>query len=198
MGVKIIAGGEAVVSEGATWALVFDLRDTSGCVVYPSTAPTVTVQPPTGSPAAATITDLSGRWLAEYVTAAAGRHVATIVHADYGTAYGVATVRAVVTALPDLAEVKDYIGATSATDEQIQDAIDAEIDAQQSACRVPAVYPNDLRNALKRRVARNLALRRIPLAVLQGDAEGGDSTILPGRDPEVQRFEKPWRRLKMG
>jgi hypothetical protein len=198
VGVKIITGGESIVAEGATWALVFELRDASDCVVYPAEAPTVTVQPPAGSPVAATLTELAGRWLAEYPTAAPGRHVATIVHADYGTGYAVAAVREVVDALPDLDEVKDYLGPNSATDAQVQDALDAETDAQASACRMPAVYPKDLRQALKRRVARNLAMRGIPLAVLQGDAEGGDATVLPGNDPEVRRFEKPWRRLTMG
>jgi hypothetical protein len=46
-------------------------------------------------------------------------------------------------------------------------------------------------------VARNLAMRGLPVAVLRGDGEAGD-TILPGRDPEVRRFEAPYRRLKMG
>lgn len=95
-------------------------------------------------------------------------------------------------AMPDLAKVKLYLGATSATDAQIQDALDAEAAAQRGVCAVPAQYPPDLAQALKRRVARNLSMQRIPLAVLQGDAEGGSSTILPGNDPEVRRLERPY------
>ena len=59
------------------------------------------------------------------------------------------------------------------------------------------LYPKDLRQALLRRVQRNLALRALPLAVLQGDAEAG-STILPGKDLEVRRLEGPFRRLLVG
>lgn len=98
--------------------------------------------------------------------------------------------------MPDLAKVKSYLGATSATDEQIQDALDAEAAAQRGVCAVPAQYPADLAQALKRRVARNLSMQRIPLAVLQGDAEAGTAAALPpGSDPEVRRLEKPYLRL---
>lgn len=95
------------------------------------------------------------------------------------------------------AEVIDYIGDTSWTDTQIQGAIDAEAAAQAAACRIPDPVPADLLEALKRRVARNLAMRGLPLAVLQGDAEVG-SSILPGRDPEVRRLEGPHRKWVIG
>jgi hypothetical protein len=99
-------------------------------------------------------------------------------------------------ALPALAEVKAYLGANSATDEQIQDALDTELQAQRDICAVPAVYPASLRQAVKRRVARNLSMQRIPLAVLQGDTEAGTAAALPpGSDPEVRRLEKPYLRL---
>lgn len=200
MGVRIVAGGDVQLAQGSTWAIVFDLLDTSGCVAYTTDTPVVTVQTPAGeTPVAATVTELNGRWLAEHVTDEAGRHVATITTTEHGDGYTTAVVRAVLAAdgMPDLAEVKVYLGAVSASDTQIQDALDAETDAQRSACRVPAAYPNDLRQALKRRVACNLAKRGIPLAVIPGDADV-DPTRPPRDDPEVQRFEKPWRRLKMG
>lgn len=102
--------------------------------------------------------------------------------------------------VPTELEVADYLGETSATDEQIADALAAEQAAQAARCRVPAdadPWPADLAQALKRRVARNLALRGLPIAVLQGDAESG-STVLPGSDPEVRRFEAPHRRITVG
>lgn len=90
------------------------------------------------------------------------------------------------------ADIAAYLGANSYNDLQLQDAIDAESAAQAKVCNVPSPYPRDLREALKRRVARNLAMRPIPLAVLRGDAEAGESTILPGTDPEIRRLEKPY------
>lgn len=97
-----------------------------------------------------------------------------------------------------LAEVKAYLGDVSWSDGEIQDALDAENAAQAKACNIPtSTVPADLENALMRRVQRNLTLRNLPLAVLQGDAEAGN-LYLPGRDPEIRRLESPYRRLVAG
>lgn len=102
--------------------------------------------------------------------------------------------------VPDLDDVKVYlkidIGDTS-QNVDIQSALDAEIQAQRDICRIPEVFSPALKEALFRRVARNLALRGLPLAVLRGDGEAGD-TVLPGRDPEVRRFEAPYRKRVVG
>jgi hypothetical protein len=101
---------------------------------------------------------------------------------------------------PTADDVELYLGPTSYTTGEIVDVLAAEKAAQAARCRVPAddaVWPADLTEALCRRVARNLALRGIPLAVLQGDAEAG-SLIPPGRDPEVRRLEGPHRRITVG
>lgn len=102
---------------------------------------------------------------------------------------------------PNRAAVRTYLGTSSATDAQIDSALAAELATQARVCRVPkavdAVWPADLTEAALRRVARNLAMRGIPLAVFQGDAENGSLTP-PGRDPEVRRLEGPLRRLKVG
>ncbi|WP_406046580.1 hypothetical protein [Kribbella sp. NBC_00889] len=102
--------------------------------------------------------------------------------------------------VPTLQEVTNYLGETSATVEQITDALAAEQADQANRCRVPAdadPWPASLSQALKRRVARNLALRGLPIAVLQGDSESG-SLVLPGSDPEVRRFEGPHRKRAFG
>lgn len=102
--------------------------------------------------------------------------------------------------VPTEQEVTAYLGQTSATEEEIADAYAAEKSDQANRCRVPAddaAWPASLAQALKRRVARNLALRGLPIAVLQGDAESG-SLVLPGSDPEVRRFEAPYRKLALG
>jgi len=90
-----------------------------------------------------------------------------------------------------------YLGETSWDDEQIQDALDAESLAQVNVCGVRVVYTSDLREALMRRVAANLARRRLPLMVLRGDGEVGD-VVPPSRDSEVRRLEAPYRRMKVG
>jgi hypothetical protein len=113
---------------------------------------------------------------------------------------------------PDLAACKAYLRidpANTTRDTEIAGALATEILAQRNAVRAaafgvdpeppgePVAYPADLAEAVCRRVARNLALRGIPLAVLQGDGETG-STVLPKNDPEVRRLEAPHRRLPIG
>lgn len=103
-------------------------------------------------------------------------------------------------AAPTDEDVEEYLAPTSYMIDEIGAALAAEKAAQAKRCRVPAddaEWPADLVEALCRRVARNLAMRNLPIAVLQGDAEVGN-TILPGRDPEVRRLEAPFRKLVMG
>lgn len=100
---------------------------------------------------------------------------------------------------PNAAEVLAYLGTTSWTEEEIQTVLEVELAAQDKVCRVPDPMPADLAEAVKRRVACNLARRGLPLAVLQGDAETGSASAMPpGRDPEVRRLEGPHRKLVMG
>lgn len=113
---------------------------------------------------------------------------------------------------PDLAAVKVYLridADDTDRDAEIESALATETVLQLKAIRPKALgvdpeppaepipYPAPIAEALCRRVARNLALRGIPLAVLQSDAEGGP-LVLPGRDPEVRRMEGPWRRNPTG
>lgn len=103
-------------------------------------------------------------------------------------------------AAPTAEDVETYLGATSYTTEEITAALAAERAAQVARCRVPAAdadWPEDLAEALKRRVARNLAVRNLPLAQLEGDADLG--LITPRVvDAEVRRLEGPWRKLVFG
>lgn len=95
-------------------------------------------------------------------------------------------------------QVRDYDKSlTGHTDATIQGAIDAETSAQAGKCRIADPVPADLDEALKRRVVRNLAMRKLPLAMAQGDADSGP-IMLPGNDPEVRRLEAPYRKLVMG
>lgn len=192
MTVKALSTTTAELALGDVW-----LIDVS---VDSAEVPVVTVTPPDGVAEVPAVTDLGDRYRTAYVVAATGRYIARAVT----TANGVAEFAAYVTgttagtAMPDLAAVLNYLGWD--TDNERDDAAGAlatELAAQRRVCRIGAAYDDDLRGALYRRVARNLALKGIPLAVLRGDAEGG-STVLPGRDPEVRRLEGPHRKLVVG
>lgn len=78
-------------------------------------------------------------------------------------------------------------------------ALAAEKAAQASLCDVPAdadPWPADLSEALCRRVAANLAVRRQPLGVQAQFSEFGVSVArVGGGDREVQRLEAPYRSI---
>lgn len=100
--------------------------------------------------------------------------------------------------LPTLTAVKDYLGqnASGKSDATITTALEAEKAAQKRVCRVDeANYPSDLAEALLRRVARNLAMRSLPLGVQDSELGG---LRLGSTDPEVRRLEGPHRRLVLG
>lgn len=81
-------------------------------------------------------------------------------------------------------------------------AFAAEIKAQGRVCRQPtdpAVdWEADLVEALCRRVARNLALRAIPLGLQTAVTDGAVATVKVGADPEIRRLEAPFRKLVVG
>lgn len=210
MTVRVLAGGSVSLPVGGVWEMTVAVLDADG--IAAAEEPVITVT----TPAAGTATPdvelvCAGVYRAVYVTAAGGRHTARAVTATLGaadlTAYATAITAAA--AMPDLDDLRGdpggdpptygYLGQNTWTDAELQGALDAEAAAQRSACRVPAAYPADLREALLRRVAVNLAKRQLPLMMLQGDAEAGSTTsFVPGRDAEVRRLEGPFRKLRMG
>lgn len=98
-----------------------------------------------------------------------------------------------------LDDVKTYLGPASSqyTDDALTAVIATETSAQAARCRVPDEVPADLAEALLRRVARNLAMRSLPLGVTDSSGDAS-STYLPGSDPEIRRLEGPYRRLVVG
>ena len=199
MTVRAVSASSVLLTVGGQWLIEVETTDLDGQLV--DAAPTVAVTLPDGTddptpPDVELVT--TGRYRAAYTVAVPGRHVAAAA-AEGDVAVFAAHVLAVTAgnAMPDAADVVAYLGVTSFTEPEIQSALDAEAAAQQKVCRVGAVYPPDLAEALKRRVARNLAMRGLPLAVPQGDAEGGPSFV-PGSDPEVRRLEAPHRRFAFG
>lgn len=185
---------------GGLWRITVSILDEHGYAALAE--PDVTVFLPDGTMSALSPAEGSvyGVWDATYTVTTAGRYTARVVAPGYGAVDFTAWVAPAVLAAgyPDTDDVDNYLGEHSWTDEELQDALDAEAAAQRRSCRIPADYPDDLRQALLRRTARNLSMRRVTLSVLRSDGEGGDVTVLPGRDPEVQRFEKNYRKLGIG
>jgi hypothetical protein len=217
MPVRVVSGGSANLPVGGVWEMtlaVTGLVEDGGLPA--DELPVVTVTLPGGGTDTPTAAEVcSGVYAVAYVIAAAGRHTARAVTATLGaadlTAYATAIVPASgMPALVDLVGNRGvpvgvepvsfgYLGKTSFTDEQVEDALAAEAADQRGRCTVPAAYPADLAQALMRRVAVNLARRALPLGVLQGDAEAGStSSFLPYRDPEVRRFESKYPRMIVG
>ncbi len=193
VGVDVRSGGGVTLPEGAVWELVIAVTD--DCWPADVTPPVLITQP-IGPDESALVVAYGGGWKATYLTAGPGLHVALIDAAAFGTAAAAALVTATgAAAWPTVADLNSYLREHSATEDELEDTLAAETSAQFAACRIPGAYPPDLRNALLRRCARNLALKGIPLAVLQGDGETGN-TILPGRDPEVRRLEGPYRKMR--
>lgn len=109
---------------------------------------------------------------------------------------------------PTREAVKAYLSSIEAdswTDDQVDQALEAEIANQLKVCRLPAdpaapadplPWPADLVDALCRRVARSLALRQLPLGV---QASAGENIVrVGGLDAEVRRLESPFRKLILG
>lgn len=100
---------------------------------------------------------------------------------------------------PTIDEVVGYIGAElNASRDQVVSAYRAEKSHQRSVCRVPAddlEWPDALRESLCRRVAANLAVRKLPLGVQSTVSDAGAAVMrVGGRDAEVRRLEGPHRK----
>ena len=184
------------------WVMEFAVLDDDYCLVTNPTV-TVTVTNPSGAVTSPTATAINtGIYRVSVQVDQNGRWVSSVSVTNYGTLGYAAWVEGVSTTtdLPSLTDLKNYLSdgnpdyLPSVSDGQLQEALEAEAAAQRRVCNVGAIYPTDLRQALLRRVARNLALRGLPEAVFQGDAETG-SLVLPGRDPEVRRLEAGHRKL---
>ena len=101
---------------------------------------------------------------------------------------------------PSAVQVRAYLdsnGETSATDEAIAEALAAEEANQRLACYGDDYGP-DLAEALKRRVAKNLAARAVPIASTTTFDGGTTQARVQRYDAEVTRFEGPYRRLAVG
>jgi len=197
MALTRLSPAETRLDLGDEWLIaVMVTSDTTGDPIAATT--TLTATDPASADEVTSVEALAtGVYQAAVTVDVAGRWIAAVAVAGHGVATFAALVEATVEALPTLEQVTTYLGETSATSADITDALAAETAAQAAACRVPATYPADLAQALKRRVARNLAARSVPLAVLSSFEQGG-AVRLSAIDAEVRRFEAPWRRHPIG
>lgn len=200
--VRLFTDPGVLVAAGGQWLLIVETRDANGYLAS-SVTPALLVTLPNGTTAAPIFTlwaPAVGYWEATYTTTATGRylaHISTPEDAIDAAAYAVGP--SANTALPIVDDVARYLkgAAASWSMAELQEELDSETEHQQAKCGVRAVYPAPLRKALLRRVQRALAMRALPLATVQGDADGGN-ILLPGNDPEVRRLEAPYRRLPTG
>lgn len=200
MGVEVTPVG-VTLPVGGRWVVDVLVTDDDGHLV--DQAPVATVADPAGGTGSAAVDRVDvGTYRAAYTPTLTGRHVLAVLTADHGAEVAAVYVVGATTAagMPNADDVAVYLkgDAASWSTEELADVLEVEAGAQRDRCRVPAAYPPALRGALLRRCHRNLAMRRIPLAMPSGDADGEPSGgVLPGKDPEVRRLEAPWRRLTL-
>lgn len=201
MPVRATTDKSVTLDVGDEWVIGVLVTDHDGQATEATVAVAVTTSAG-GSANPTASADDTGYYRAYYTVAAAGRHIAQVTVS--GDVIGVVTFTAWVgeatpaSLMPDLSDVKTYLDDVSESDAQLQDVLDAEAAAQRARCSVPAVYPADLREALLRRVARNLAARRVPVAQFSSFEGGSTVTRVPMLDAEIVRFEAPYRRRRVG
>lgn len=182
--------------------LTFQCVDTDGALVAPTTA-VLTVTLPDGSSVAPALDNpAAGIYQSDYISATVGRHVASFVSTGpgAGAAVDVFDVVSPVAAVVTPQDALTYLSSAGDTSFRLSDitsALDAERSAQAAVCMVDDYTPA-LREALLRRVARNLAARSVPVASFSAFEGGGTVTRVPQRDAEVARLEAPYRRMVIG
>lgn len=193
---------DARADVGDTWtAWVLCTADDGTTHTPDSVAGTMTLPDGTSSALTATEQTTSGLYKIEFDLTQSGRHSAalTVTDATYGdevVTFGIEVASVTQAARPDVSQVLTYLGTdNSYSSSDVADALAAETVAQAARCHIPLDYPDDLAQALKRRVARNLAARSVPVATYTSFNGGGTATRVPNLDAEIRRFEGPYLRL---
>jgi len=184
---------------GAVVPLTFNVTDADGNpAAAGTTALTITLPDGTTTQPAVATSEV-GVYTCDYLPLTAGRYAARFVTTgdNAGAVEDVFDVTATALGWVTVTEVRAYLGDTSDTDAQLAGALAAEQAAQAAVC-VLDPYTADLREALLRRVARNLAARKVPVAQFTSFEGGGTSFRVPQSDPEIARLEGPHRRRLVG
>lgn len=97
---------------------------------------------------------------------------------------------------------REYLGVDAPSDDKVRSSFASEAASQAHRCRVPVgdvPWPDDLVEALYRRVANSLAVRAVPLGLQVTMTEAAVSTVhVGGLDAMVRRLEAPYRKLVIG
>lgn len=180
--------------------LAYAVTDDAGEATSPATA-VLTITKPDGTTVTPTITEdpaTVGLFTLDYLPATVGPYAAVFVTTGPPGAQASAFLVADGGLPPlTLADVKAYLGDTSTPDAEISKALAVERSAQADRCRLDPTSLA-LREALLRRVARNLAARAVPVTAFSSFDGGGTVTRVPTSDPEIARLEGPFRRKAVG
>ena len=201
-----VFGAHRFVNVGETWAVWVLHTDDDGTNVAADSVTGTTYRPDEAGQAMTVEAQTTVGLYKVYRTQLnfAGHHEVRIVtvHSEHGQEVWTTTFiahesAATLTAeAPGVSEVMAYLGNdNSYTSAEVGDALEAEARAQARRCNLPSDYPPDLAEALKRRVARNLAARSVPVATFTSFEGGGTSSRVPSVDAEVRRLEEPYLAL---
>lgn len=189
---------------GKAVPLRFLLTDAEGEPADASSYSLVMTRPDGSTEPLVATNDEAGDYRNDYFPQTPGRYVATF------TGYGenadaiedTFDVAGAASGLLTLAQVRSYLSESGEqwSDEELTGALAAEQFAQARACRIDPYSP-DLLESLKRRVARNLAMRVIPIGIASGasfQTTGVGTKGFGNRDPEIRRLEGPYRKVPIG
>lgn len=141
---------------------------------------------------------------AELVVTAAGRWLAAVQVGSVlaGVAQAEVRTQTASAALPDAASLDDWLGGPdthSWPTEKLEEKIAIALQKQREVCRVPAAYPETLREAAHRRAARLLVMERQLTDQPRTDGDFDTPAALPpGRDFSTRELEAGYRRLPIG
>jgi hypothetical protein len=206
MAIRALNSDQRELTTDATWMLL----------VEATALPVVTVLLPDGTtltPAATfeEVTSYDGTaviydyvYQAEVVADTSGRWVAVVTDASGATLFFQAFVADVsgTADFPDADELSNWLGgedAHSFTEQEMTDELAVAAAQQRRRCRIPAAFPPDLREALLRRAARLLYLRKqyTEQARTDGDFDA-PPTFPPGRDFTTRDLEAAFLKVSTG
>lgn len=205
MAVRLLSSAVVDRAVGGVWEIRVSADELPVLAITKPDGTTLTPAVTFSYEAAGVAPDFIPYYVASLTVAAAGRYVGFVSTATDGNAIVQCFATAVTTNanLPDAADLSDWLGGVDAHSWETADltaALAAESAAQRRVCVIPAAYPDDLRQALLRRAARSLDMRR--QLSEQPRTEGGDFDLPPvappGRDAEIRRYEAPFRRVVIG
>jgi hypothetical protein len=187
-----VGGGvDVTVTAGERWRIAVDV--TSDETVTPAYSVTVAA---TVDGDMTLVEGSTCRYEAYVQTSAAGWYMAVITAGDdvlNMACYAEPVIAP--NARPTIIDVGNFLREGSWTDDEMQEALDAEESDQRVRCYTAPTYPPSLYRALVRRAARALAMQSVLLGVT-GDGEF--ASRVPAWDSEIRRYETPYRRMPLG